>query len=71
MNCPNGVGDLITGKRLDHSPDYLFTKVAGAGWVPGARHPDIDQALEAIPAEVRVLRPAAVRPGADRAQTAG
>lgn len=53
INCPNGVADLRTGKLLGHSPDYLFTKVTGAAWVPGARHPDIDKALEAIPDDVR------------------
>jgi P4 family phage/plasmid primase-like protien len=52
-NCPNGVLELITGNLLDHDPDYLFTKVAGARYVPGYRHPDIEMALEAIPADVR------------------
>jgi putative DNA primase/helicase len=53
LNCPNGVAVLRTGELLEHSPEYLFTQVAGADWVPGARHPDIDKALEAIPADVR------------------
>jgi putative DNA primase/helicase len=53
LNCPNGVADLRTGELLPHSKDYLFTQVAGADWVPEATHPDIEQALEAIPADVR------------------
>jgi P4 family phage/plasmid primase-like protien len=53
LNCPNGVANLITKELSEHDPDLLFTKVAGADWVPGARHPDIDLALEAIPADIR------------------
>lgn len=43
----------MTGELGKHDPDLLLTKVAGADYVPGYRHPDIDRALEAIPAEVR------------------
>jgi len=53
LNVPNGVLSLRTLELAGHDRDYLFTQVAGAAWVPGARHPDIDKALEAIPADVR------------------
>jgi P4 family phage/plasmid primase-like protien len=53
LNCRNGVLDLRTLDLLPHDPRYFFTKTTGVDYVPGARHPDITQALEAIPAEVR------------------
>jgi phage/plasmid-associated DNA primase len=53
MNAPNWVIDLRTGARLEHSPAPRFTQVAGCDYVPGARHPDIDKALGAIPADIR------------------
>jgi putative DNA primase/helicase len=53
MNTPGGVVDLRTGKPGKHDPSLLLTQVAGVGYVPGARHPDIDKALEAIPEDVR------------------
>jgi putative DNA primase/helicase len=52
-NAPNGVIDLRTGVLHPHSPALLLTQVTGAAYVPGARHPDIDKALEAIPADIR------------------
>lgn len=53
LNCANCVLDLRTGEKMDHDPAYLFTKTTGVDYVPGARHPDWDQALTALPAEVR------------------
>lgn len=53
LNCPNGVVDLRTGELLDHSPDLLMTKCAGAAYDPAATHPDWDTALLAIPEEIR------------------
>jgi putative DNA primase/helicase len=53
LNVPNGVLDLRTLRLGDHDPDLLFTQVAGAAWVPGATHPDIDKALGAIPSDSR------------------
>ena len=45
--------DLRTGDLLDHDPELLMTKMAGAEYRPGTRHPDWTKALEAIPADVR------------------
>ena len=53
LNTPNGVLDLRTGVLGPHDPDLLFTAVTRARYVPGARHPDWDKALTAIPADVR------------------
>lgn len=52
LNCPNGVVDLRTRQLGDHDPGLLFTRVTKAKYVPGARHPDWDKALEAVPADV-------------------
>ncbi|MFJ8023006.1 phage/plasmid primase, P4 family [Streptomyces sp. NPDC096311] len=53
LNAQNGVVDLITGERLPHDPDLLMTKIAGAEYRPGYRHPDWDKALEAVPEDTR------------------
>lgn len=53
LNCPNGIADLRTGVLTPHDPDALMTKMAGADFVKGARHPDWDTALEALPEDVR------------------
>lgn len=53
LNCPNGVVDLRTGVLTPHDPDALMTKMAGVDFVKDARHPDWDQALEALPEDVR------------------
>jgi P4 family phage/plasmid primase-like protien len=53
LNCPNGVLDLRTGTLAPHDPEYCFTTVTRAACIPGAAHPDWDQALQAVPAEVR------------------
>ena len=38
-----------SGKLLASDPKYLFTKNTGVDYVASAKHPDIDQALQAIP----------------------
>lgn len=48
LNVQNGVVDLRTGELGGHDPSLLFTKIAGASYVQGARHPDWDKALEAF-----------------------
>lgn len=53
LNAQNGVVDLITGELLPHDPDLLMTKIAGAEYRPGYRHPDWDKALEAVPEDTR------------------
>jgi len=53
VNTPGGVLSMATGVLGPHDPDLLFTAVTRARYVPGARHPDWDKALEAIPADVR------------------
>lgn len=53
LNCPNGIVDLRTGVLTPHDPDALMTKVAGVDYVKDARHPDWDQALTALPEDVR------------------
>ena len=49
LNCPNGVLDLRTGELGPHDPGLLLTQVAGARYMPGAVHPDVTKALQAIP----------------------
>lgn len=51
LNTPSGVVDLATGELLPHSPDYRMTKVTTDPYRPGATHPDLDQALEALPGQ--------------------
>lgn len=53
LNCPNGVVDLRTGELLEPDPAYLMTKVTGVPYDPAASSPDFDQALHALPEEVR------------------
>lgn len=53
LNAQNGVVNLITGELLPHDPDLLMTKIAGAEYRPGYRHPDWDKALEAVPEKTR------------------
>jgi putative DNA primase/helicase len=47
------VVELRTGKLRSHDPDLLMTKITGCDYIEGARHPDWDKALEAIPVDVR------------------
>lgn len=53
LNCANGIVSLQTGELLPHDPDRLMTKVTGAAYKPGATHPDWDEALSALPGDVR------------------
>ena len=53
MNTPEGVVDLRTGALLPHNPDLLMTRLTSGGYRPGFRHPDWEQALEALPAPER------------------
>lgn len=53
LNTPSGVIDMETGDVLPHDPDLLMIKITGAQYRPGADHPDWDQALRALPDEVR------------------
>lgn len=53
LNCQNGILNLRTGVLEPHDPDRLLTKITGCDYVPGARHPDWDTTLEAVPASVR------------------
>lgn len=53
LNCPNGIVDLRTGLLMPPDPDLLMTKIAGTDYVKGAVHPDWDQALTALPPDVR------------------
>jgi P4 family phage/plasmid primase-like protien len=52
LNCQNGILDLKTGVLTPHDPDRLMTKITAADYVPGARHPDWEKALEAVPEDV-------------------
>lgn len=53
LNCANGVVDLRTGRLAEHDPSLKLTKNTETRYVPGAVHPDWDQALTALPEEVR------------------
>lgn len=53
LNTPSGVVDLRTGELMDPDPQYLMTKVTGVPYVPGFRSGDFDQALCALPEDVR------------------
>ena len=52
LNVANGVVDLRNGVLLEHDPELMFTKLARVNYRPGARHPDWDQALAAVRADV-------------------
>jgi putative DNA primase/helicase len=52
LNVANGVIDLRTGELGDHNPDLLLTKCAPTNYHPDAAHPDWDDALSALPADV-------------------
>ncbi len=52
LTVGNGVVDLRTGELRPFDPALLMTKATTVNYVPGARHPDWQTALQAIPAEV-------------------
>lgn len=45
----NGVVDLRTGELHPHDPDLLMLRRTKVDYLPGATHPDWDQALRAFP----------------------
>lgn len=53
LNTPEGVVDLTTGKLFPHDRELRLTKITRAHYKPNARHPDWEQALQALPADVR------------------
>ena len=53
LNCQNGMLDLRTGELHQHHYSQLVTKITGAEYEPGYTHPSWDQALEAIPEDIR------------------
>lgn len=52
LNVGNGVVDLRTGAVGPHDPALYLSKLTVTEYVPGATHPDWDQALRALDAEV-------------------
>jgi putative DNA primase/helicase len=53
LNTPSGVVDLRTGDLQAHDPDLRLTKLTSGSYRPGFTHQDWEQALEALPAQVR------------------
>ncbi len=53
LNVGNGVVDLRTGELRDHDPKLMFTKATGTTYKPGARHPDWDACVRALPEDAR------------------
>ena len=53
LNTPNGAIDLRTGEVVPCSPKLLCTKATGAEYHPDAHSEHWDQALTALPPEVR------------------
>jgi P4 family phage/plasmid primase-like protien len=51
LNTPGGVLDLASGDLLEHSPDFLCTKITGAVYRPDAESVAFKAALEAVPQE--------------------
>lgn len=49
LTVANGTVDLRTSDLGPHDPAHLFTKTSRVNYVPGARHPDWDTALQALP----------------------
>lgn len=52
LNVGNGVVDLRTGELKPHDKQLMMTKITTVNYVPGARHPDWDQALTSLEPEV-------------------
>lgn len=53
LNTPTGVVDLRTGDVRSHDPADLMTRITRGSYRPGYTHPDVDAALEALPAAER------------------
>ena len=53
LNTPSGVVDLRTGTLQPHDPDLLMTKITRGSYRPGDTHLDWEQALTALPEDVR------------------
>lgn len=53
LNTPGGVVDLRTGEVMPHDPDLYMTKITKGSYRPGHTHPDWEQALQALPEDVR------------------
>lgn len=51
LNLQNGVLNFLTGKFEDASPSHLVTKIAGASYVEGMKHPDIETLLSCVSPE--------------------
>lgn len=49
LNTPSGVVDLRTGELHPHDPELLMTRITRGSYRPGYTHPDVDQALTALP----------------------
>jgi putative DNA primase/helicase len=53
LNTLNGVVDLRTGELGPHEQTLMMTRLAGAAYLPDARHPDITAALACLDADDR------------------
>ncbi len=53
LNTPAGVVHLQSGQVQAHIPDFLVTKITSGAYRPGYTHRDWDQALTALPEELR------------------
>jgi putative DNA primase/helicase len=53
LNTPQGVVDMRTGEVQEHRPDHYMTAITKGSYIAGYRHPDWEQALEAVPDQVR------------------
>lgn len=53
LNCTNGYVNLRTGELHPHNPDKMMTKTTGVAYRPGAKHPDVEMALECLDEEER------------------
>lgn len=49
LNVANGVVDLRTGVLGPHDPALMLTTLCPTNYLPDAKHPDWDHALEAVP----------------------
>lgn len=52
LTVKNGTLHLPTGRLLEFDPAHSITRIAGAVYEPGARHPLWDKALTALPAHL-------------------